>query len=159
MHISYNSPLRCQGNSNTPSNHSCNQKIQVIGTIHPFSTDCGNSPWNRCLAYQFKHFPIGNHGIAKCNQNRNCRLSCQIRSRLPNAIHKENNPIFHRLSTLSSRTYNRLSMLSPYATCYIFSPVYIFLFPKSQKPYIENYLLDGRCALSNNVAENAIRRL
>ena len=27
----------------------------------------------------------------------------------------------------------------------------------NQKPYMENYLLDGRCALSNNVAENAIR--
>lgn len=27
----------------------------------------------------------------------------------------------------------------------------------NQKPYLENYLLDGRCALSNNAAENAIR--
>ena len=27
----------------------------------------------------------------------------------------------------------------------------------NQKPYMENYLLDGRCALSNNAAENAIR--
>ncbi len=27
----------------------------------------------------------------------------------------------------------------------------------NQRPYMENYLLDGRCALSNNVAENAIR--
>lgn len=27
----------------------------------------------------------------------------------------------------------------------------------NQKKYMENYLLDGRCALSNNVAENAIR--
>lgn len=27
----------------------------------------------------------------------------------------------------------------------------------NQKPYMENYLLDGRCELSNNAAENAIR--
>ena len=27
----------------------------------------------------------------------------------------------------------------------------------NQKPYMKTYLLDGRCALSNNVAENAIR--
>ena len=27
----------------------------------------------------------------------------------------------------------------------------------NQKPYMENYLLDGRCAISNNIAENAIR--
>lgn len=27
----------------------------------------------------------------------------------------------------------------------------------NQRPFMENYLLDGRCALSNNVAENAIR--
>ena len=27
----------------------------------------------------------------------------------------------------------------------------------NQKPYMENYLLDGRCSLSNNAAENAIR--
>lgn len=27
----------------------------------------------------------------------------------------------------------------------------------NQKLYMENYFLDGRCALSNNVAENAIR--
>ena len=27
----------------------------------------------------------------------------------------------------------------------------------NQRPYMENYLLDGRCALSNNAAENAIR--
>lgn len=30
-------------------------------------------------------------------------------------------------------------------------------YAKNQKPYMENYLLDGRCALSNNAAENAIR--
>lgn len=30
-------------------------------------------------------------------------------------------------------------------------------YAKKQKPYLENYLLDGRCALSNNAAENAIR--
>lgn len=30
-------------------------------------------------------------------------------------------------------------------------------YAKNQKQYMENYLLDGRCALSNNVAENAIR--
>lgn len=29
-------------------------------------------------------------------------------------------------------------------------------YAKNQKPYMENYLLDGRCALSNNAAENAI---
>mgnify|MGYP002512093667 CR=1 FL=1 len=29
-------------------------------------------------------------------------------------------------------------------------------YTKNQKPNMENYLLDGRCALSNNVAENAI---
>ena len=27
----------------------------------------------------------------------------------------------------------------------------------NQRPFMENYLLDGRCALSNNAAENAIR--
>lgn len=27
----------------------------------------------------------------------------------------------------------------------------------NQKKYMENYLLDGRCAISNNAAENAIR--
>ena len=27
----------------------------------------------------------------------------------------------------------------------------------NQNPYMENYLKDGRCAISNNVAENAIR--
>ena len=30
-------------------------------------------------------------------------------------------------------------------------------YAKNQKPYMENYLLDGRCSLSNNAAENAIR--
>ena len=30
-------------------------------------------------------------------------------------------------------------------------------YAKNQKLYMENYLLDGRCALSNNAAENAIR--
>lgn len=30
-------------------------------------------------------------------------------------------------------------------------------YAKNQKPHMENYLLDGRCSLSNNVAENAIR--
>ena len=30
-------------------------------------------------------------------------------------------------------------------------------YAQNQKPYMENYLLDGRCSLSNNVAENAIR--
>lgn len=28
---------------------------------------------------------------------------------------------------------------------------------QNQKPYMENYLLDGRCSISNNAAENAIR--
>jgi transposase len=27
----------------------------------------------------------------------------------------------------------------------------------NQKPYMENYLLDGRCSISNNIAENSIR--
>ena len=27
----------------------------------------------------------------------------------------------------------------------------------NQRPFMENYLLDGRCAISNNAAENAIR--
>lgn len=30
-------------------------------------------------------------------------------------------------------------------------------YARNQKPYMENYLLDGRCAISNNAAENAIR--
>ena len=30
-------------------------------------------------------------------------------------------------------------------------------YAKNQQPYMENYLLDGRCSLSNNAAENAIR--
>lgn len=30
-------------------------------------------------------------------------------------------------------------------------------YAQNQRPYMENYLLDGRCSLSNNVAENAIR--
>ena len=30
-------------------------------------------------------------------------------------------------------------------------------YARNQKPYMENYLLDGRCSLSNNAAENAIR--
>lgn len=30
-------------------------------------------------------------------------------------------------------------------------------YAKNQKPYMENYLLDGRCSISNNTAENAIR--
>ena len=31
------------------------------------------------------------------------------------------------------------------------------IYAKNQKQYMENYLLDGRCSLSNNAAENAIR--
>ena len=30
-------------------------------------------------------------------------------------------------------------------------------YAQNQKPFMENYLLDGRCSLSNNAAENAIR--
>lgn len=30
-------------------------------------------------------------------------------------------------------------------------------YAKNQRPYMENYLLDGRCSISNNAAENAIR--
>ena len=31
------------------------------------------------------------------------------------------------------------------------------IYAKNQKQYMENYLLNGRCSLSNNAAENAIR--
>lgn len=31
------------------------------------------------------------------------------------------------------------------------------IYARNQKPYMENYLLDARCSLSNNAAENAIR--
>jgi transposase len=30
-------------------------------------------------------------------------------------------------------------------------------YAQNQKPYMENYLLDGRCSISNNLAENSIR--
>ena len=30
-------------------------------------------------------------------------------------------------------------------------------YAQNQKSYMENYLLDGRCSISNNAAENAIR--
>ena len=30
-------------------------------------------------------------------------------------------------------------------------------YAKNQKPYMENYLLDGRCSISNNIAENTAR--
>ena len=30
-------------------------------------------------------------------------------------------------------------------------------YARNQRPYLENYLLDGRCSISNNIAENAIR--
>lgn len=30
-------------------------------------------------------------------------------------------------------------------------------YARNKKPYLENYLLDGRCSISNNIAENAIR--
>ena len=30
-------------------------------------------------------------------------------------------------------------------------------YARNQKPYLANYLLDGRCYISNNIAENAIR--
>nr|WP_302597386.1 transposase [uncultured Cellulosilyticum sp.] len=30
-------------------------------------------------------------------------------------------------------------------------------YAKNQRKYMENYLLDGRCSLSNNLAENSIR--
>ena len=30
-------------------------------------------------------------------------------------------------------------------------------YAKNQKSYLENYLLDGRCSISNNIAENSIR--
>jgi transposase len=30
-------------------------------------------------------------------------------------------------------------------------------YAKNQRPYMENYLLDGRCSISNNLAENSIR--
>lgn len=31
------------------------------------------------------------------------------------------------------------------------------VYANNQRPYMENYLLDGRCSISNNAAENAIR--
>lgn len=31
------------------------------------------------------------------------------------------------------------------------------VYAQNQKPYMENYLLDGRCSISNNAAENSIR--
>jgi len=31
------------------------------------------------------------------------------------------------------------------------------IYAQNQRPYMENYLLDGRCSISNNAAENAIR--
>ena len=31
------------------------------------------------------------------------------------------------------------------------------IYAKNQKPYMENYLLDGRCSISNNIAENIAR--
>lgn len=33
----------------------------------------------------------------------------------------------------------------------------VVTYARNQKPYMENYLLDGRCSFSNNAAENAIR--
>ena len=30
-------------------------------------------------------------------------------------------------------------------------------YAKNQKPYMENYLLDGRCSISNSIAENIAR--
>jgi transposase len=30
-------------------------------------------------------------------------------------------------------------------------------YARNQKPYMENYLLDGRCSISNNISENSIR--
>ena len=33
----------------------------------------------------------------------------------------------------------------------------IVTYAMNQRPFMENYLLDGRCAISNNAAENAIR--
>ena len=32
-----------------------------------------------------------------------------------------------------------------------------YTYAKNRKPYLETYLEDGRCSLSNNAAENAIR--
>lgn len=31
------------------------------------------------------------------------------------------------------------------------------VYAKNQRKYLENYLLDGRCSISNNLAENSIR--
>lgn len=47
------------------------------------------------------------------------------------------------LGTLSPLKGSRLSKAINYAL--------------NQKPYMENYLLDGRCSISNNLAENSIR--
>ena len=33
----------------------------------------------------------------------------------------------------------------------------VVTYAKNQKPYMENYLLDGRCSISNNIAENIAR--
>ena len=30
-------------------------------------------------------------------------------------------------------------------------------YARNQKPYMENYLLDGRCSISNNIAEDIAR--
>ena len=32
-----------------------------------------------------------------------------------------------------------------------------YTYAKNRRPYLETYLEDGRCSLSNNAAENAIR--
>ena len=47
------------------------------------------------------------------------------------------------LDTLSPLSGSRLGKAVTYA--------------KNQKKYMENYLLDGRCSISNNLAENSIR--
>ena len=47
------------------------------------------------------------------------------------------------LETLSPANGSRLEKAVTYA--------------KNQKPYMENYLLDGRCSISNNLAENIAR--
>lgn len=37
------------------------------------------------------------------------------------------------------------------------SLMFVLVHVKNRNPYMENYLLDGGCFLSNNAAENAIR--
>lgn len=50
--------------------------------------------------------------------------------------------------------WNWLDTLAPYKGTLLDKAV---TYARNQKPYMENYLLDGRCSISNNMAENGIR--